>query len=214
MKLKYIISLMIAVSFVGFVQKSVAQSNTYVRMVNISAKVVRGKITNAQEIRYNYDKDNLNIVCGHLADVTVSDGYKGGGESFKVFITNKDIMLGEDYEYLIIARRNQYFSETPKVDFTNCYDEKSTRMDVSRFPYLASNIRQQIFPIASYKRADNIVDPDTRVAKKGDWLMLVNRIANNSLPYKIPRRRLNNGNDDIIEEMSLGGFLKAFGLAD
>mgnify|MGYP000271144738 CR=1 FL=1 len=214
MKLKYILSLVIAVSFIGSVQKSVAQSNTYVRMVNISAKIVRGKITNAQEIRYDYDDDNLNIVCGHLADVTVSEDYKGGTESFKIFISNKDIMLGEDYEYFIIARRNQYFSDTTKVDFTNCYDEKSTRMDVSTFPYLASNIRQQIFPIASYKRADNIVDPDTRVAKKGEWLMLVNRIANNSLPYKIPRRRLNNGNDDIIEEMSLAGFLKAFDLAE
>lgn len=212
MKLKYILSLLIAGTFLISTDYSVAQSSTYNRMINISAKVVRGKISNAQEVRYDYDKDNLNIVCGHLVDVTVNRGFKGGTDTFKVFISNKDIMLGEDYEYFIIARSNKYFSETSKVAFTNCYDERSTRMDVSAFPYLATNIRQQIFPIVSYKREDNIVDPDTRVVKKGEWLMLVNRIANNSLPYKIPRRRLNNGNDDIIEEMSLSSFLKTFNL--
>ncbi|MDG1707110.1 MAG: hypothetical protein P8H03_00020 [Emcibacteraceae bacterium] len=214
MKIKYILSLLIAGSFFVSPDETLAQSNTYNRMINISTKVVRAKISNPQEIRYDYDEDNQNIVCGHLVDVTVNQGYKGGAENFKLFVTNKDIMLGEEYEYLIIARSNQYHSDTSKVAFTNCYDEKSTRMDVSSFPYLATNLRQQIFPIASYKREDNIVDPDTRVAKKGEWLMLVNRIANNSLPYKIPRRRLNNGNDDIIEEMSLAGFLRAFNLAE
>ncbi|MCC3859858.1 hypothetical protein [Pseudemcibacter aquimaris] len=206
-----ILSLMSAVCF-SYTQSVFAQNKTYNRMINGAAKVVRAKFTGSEEVRYNYDEDNQNIVCGYIMDVEVIKSYKGGTDNFKVFVSNEDILLGEDLEYFIIARRNQKFGETRAIDFLNCLEGRSTRTDVSKLPYLATNITQQIFPLVSYKREDNIVDPDTRVVKKGEWMMLVNRIANNALPYTIARRRLNNGNDDIIEEMRLNDFIRDFEL--
>lgn len=211
MKLKYLPSILI-ISFLSWSSSSHAQSNTYNLMLNTSSKIVRGKITGIEEIRYNYDEENQNIVCGQILDIEVTESFKGGNENFRVFASNKDMLIGDDHEYFIIAKRNNKVSDTPKVDFINCFDEKSTRMDISYIPYLATSLRQQIFPIVSYRREDNIIDPDTRVAKKGEWLLLVDRIANNALPYTIARRRFNNGNEDIIEEMRLADFLRDFNI--
>ena len=208
MKLNYLLSSSLIIIILSWTNTSFAQSNTYNRMLNTASKVVRGKIVGSEEVRYDYDEDNKNIVCGQILDIEVTESFKGGNESFRVFASNNDMLIGEEYEYFIIARRNNNASDTPKLAFINCFDEKSTRMDVSYIPYLATSLRQQIFPIVNYKREDNIVDPDTRVAKKGEWLLLVDRIANNTLPYTIARRRFNNGNDDIIEEMRLADFLK------
>lgn len=211
MKLKYLPSILI-ISFLSWSSSSHAQSNTYNLMLNTSSKIVRGKITGIEEIRYNYDEENQNIVCGQILDIEVTESFKGGNENFRVFASNKDMLIGDDHEYFIIAKRNNKVSDTPKVDFINCFDEKSTRMDISYIPYLATSLRQQIFPIVSYRREDNIIDPDTRVAKKGEWLLLVDRITNNALPYTIARRRFNNGNEDIIEEMRLADFLRDFNI--
>ena len=211
MKLKYLLSLLI-ITILSWTNTSFAQSNTYNRMLNTASKVVRGKIVGSEEVRYDYDEDNKNIVCGQILDIEVTESFKGGNESFRVFASNNDMLIGEEYEYFIIARRNNNASDTPKLAFINCFDEKSTRMDVSYIPYLATSLRQQIFPIVSYKREDNIIDPDTRVAKKGEWLLLVDRIANNTLPYTIARRRFNNGNEDIIEEMRFSDFLRDFNI--
>lgn len=211
MKIKYFLSSLIIIIF-SWTNTSFAQSNTYNRMLNTASKVVRGKIVGSEEVRYDYDEDNKNIVCGQILDIEVTQSFKGGNESFRVFASNNDMLIGEEYEYFIIARRNNNASDTPKLAFINCFDEKSTRMDVSNIPYLATSLRQQIFPIVSYKREDNIIDPDTRVAKKGEWLLLVDRIANNTLPYTIARRRFNNGNEDIIEEMRLSDFLRDFNI--
>jgi len=208
MKLNYLLSSSLIIIILSWTNTSFAQSNTYNRMLNNASKVVRGKIVGSEEVRYDYDEDNKNIVCGQILDIEVTESFKGGNESFRVFASNNDMLIGEEYEYFIIARRNNNASDTPKLAFINCFDEKSTRMDVSYIPYLATSLRQQIFPIVNYKREDNIVDPDTRVAKKGEWLLLVDRIANNTLPYTIARRRFNNGNDDIIEEMRLADFLR------
>ena len=208
MKLSYLLSSSLIIIILSWTNTSFAQSNTYNRMLNTASKVVRGKIVGSEEVRYDYDEDNKNIVCGQILDIEVTESFKGGNESFRVFASNNDMLIGEEYEYFIIARRNNNASDTPKLAFINCFDEKSTRMDVSYIPYLATSLRQQIFPIVNYKREDNIVDPDTRVAKKGEWLLLVDRIANNTLPYTIARRRFNNGNDDIIEEMRLADFLR------
>ena len=211
MKLNYLLSSLIII-ILSWTNTSFAQSNTYNRMLNTASKVVRGKIVGSEEVRYDYDEDNKNIVCGQILDIEVTESFKGGNESFRVFASNNDMLIGEEYEYFIIARRNNNASDTPKLAFINCFDEKSTRMDVSYIPYLATSLRQQIFPIVNYKREDIIVDPDTRVAKKGEWLLLVDRIANNTLPYTIARRRFNNGNDDIIEEMRLADFLRDFNI--
>lgn len=208
MKLNYLLSSSLIIIILSWANTSFAQRNTYNRMLNTASKVVRGKIVGSEEVRYDYDEDNKNIVCGQILDIEVTESFKGGNESFRVFASNNDMLIGEEYEYFIIARRNNNASDTPKLAFINCFDEKSTRMDVSYIPYLATSLRQQIFPIVNYKREDNIVDPDTRVAKKGEWLLLVDRIANNTLPYTIARRRFNNGNDDIIEEMRLADFLR------
>ena len=212
MKLNYLLSSSLIIIILSWTNTSFAQSNTYNRMLNNASKVVRGKIVGSEEVRYDYDEDNKNIVCGQILDIEVTESFKGGNESFRVFASNNDMLIGEEYEYFIIARRNNNASDTPKLAFINCFDEKSTRMDVSYIPYLATSLRQQIFPIVNYKREDNIVDPDTRVAKKGEWLLLVDRIANNTLPYTIARRRFNNGNDDIIEEMRLADFLRDFNI--
>lgn len=211
MKLNYLLSLLI-ITILSWTNTSFAQSNTYNRMLNTASKVVRGKIVGSEEVRYDYDEDNKNIVCGQILDIEVTESFKGGNESFRVFASNNDMLIGEEYEYFIIARRNNNASDTPKLAFINCFDEKSTRIDVSYIPYLATSLRQQIFPIVSYKREDNIIDPDTRVAKKGEWLLLVDRIANNTLPYTIARRRFNNGNEDIIEEMRFSDFLRDFNI--
>lgn len=211
MKLNYLLSLLI-ITILLWTNTSFAQSSTYNRMLNTASKVVRGKIVGSEEVRYDYDEENKNIVCGQILDIEVTESFKGGNESFRVFASNKDMLIGEEYEYFIIARRNNNASDTPKLAFINCFDEKSTRMDVSYIPYLATSLRQQIFPIVNYKREDNIIDPDTRVAKKGEWLLLVDRIANNALPYTIARRRFNNGNKDIIEEMRLADFLRDFNI--
>jgi hypothetical protein len=212
MKLNYLLSSSLIIIILSWTNTSFAQSNTYNRMLNTASKVVRGKIVGSEEVRYDYDEDNKNIVCGQILDIEVTESFKGGNESFRVFASNNDMLIGEEYEYFIIARRNNNASDTPKLAFINCFDEKSTRMDVSYIPYLATSLRQQIFPIVNYKRENNIVDPDTRVAKKGEWLLLVDRIANNTLPYTIARRRFNNGNDDIIEEMRLADFLRDFNI--
>ena len=209
MKLKYLLPLVLIAVF-SFSSASFAQSNTYNRMLNSAAKVVRGKITGFQEIRFDYDEDNKNVVCGQILDIEVTESFKGGNDNFKVFVSNNDMLIGDEYEYFIIARRNKNASDSPKVDFISCFEGRSTRMDVSSIPYLATSIRQQIFPIVSYRREDNIIDPDTRVAKKGEWMLVVDRIANNALPYTIARRRFNNGNDEIIEEMRLSDFLRDF----
>ena len=211
LKLNYLLSFIIII-FIAWTNVSFAQSNTYNRMLNTSSKVVRGKIVGSEEVRYNYDEDNQNIVCGFILDIEVTESFKGGEENFRVFASNKDMLIGDDHEYFIIARRNNNAGNTPKVAFINCFDGKSTRMDTSYIPYLATSLRQQIFPIVSYRREDNIIDPDTRVAKKGDWLLLVDRIANNALPYTIARRRFNNGNEEIIEEMRFSDFLKDFNI--
>ena len=212
MKLNYLLSSSLIIIILSWTNTSFAQSNTYNRMLNTASKVVRGKIVGSEEVRYDYDEDNKNIVCGQILDIEVTESFKGGNESFRVFASNNDMLIGEEYEYFIIARRNNNASDTPKLAFINCFDEKSTRMDVSYIPYLATSLRQQIFPIVNYKREDIIVDPDTRVAKKGEWLLLVDRIDNNTLPYTIARRRFNNGNDDIIEEMRLADFLRDFNI--
>ncbi len=212
MKLNYLLSSSLIIIILSWTNTSFAQRNTYNRMLNTASKVVRGKIVGSEEVRYDYDEDNKNIVCGQILDIEVTESFKGGNESFRVFASNNDMLIGEEYEYFIIARRNNNASDTPKLAFINCFDEKSTRMDVSYIPYLATSLRQQIFPIVNYKREDIIVDPDTRVAKKGEWLLLVDRIANNTLPYTIARRRFNNGNDDIIEEMRLADFLRDFNI--
>lgn len=209
MKLKYLLPFIIATS-IACTTASFAQSNTYNRMLNTASKIVRGKIVGSEEVRYNYDEDNQNIVCGLILNIEVMHSYKGGDEGFQVFVSNKDMLIGEEHEYFIIARGNNNISDTPKVAFINCFDDKSTRMDISYIPYLATSFRQQIFPIVSYRREDNIIDPDTRVAKKGDWLLLVDRIANNAIPYTVARRRFNNGNESIIEEMRLSDFLRDF----
>ncbi len=172
MKLNYLLSSSLIIIILSWTNTSFAQSNTYNRMLNNASKVVRGKIVGSEEVRYDYDEDNKNIVCGQILDIEVTESFKGGNESFRVFASNNDMLIGEEYEYFIIARRNNNASDTPKLAFINCFDEKSTRMDVSYIPYLATSLRQQIFPIVNYKREDNIVDPDTRVAKKGNGYCL------------------------------------------
>jgi len=184
------------------------RDNTYLRMINTSAKIVKAKITGREAIEYDYDGENL--ICGYVLNISVVQSWKGGMDDFKVFASNSDILMEGDMEYFMFARRNNSFGDTPKVAFLNCDDEKSTRMDISGFEYLATRLKQQIFPIISYDKEKNIIDTDTNVVKRGDWMMIVNRISNSALPYTIARRRLNNGNDKVIEEMSLSDFLNEF----
>lgn len=184
------------------------RDNTYLRMTNTSAKIVKGKITDREAIEYDYDDERL--ICGYILDISVVESWKGGMESFKVFASNSDILMHSDMEYFLFARRNSNFGNSAKVEFINCDDGKSTRMDVSGFEYLATRLRQQIFPIVSYDGDNSVIDTDTNVMKRGQWMMIVNRIANSALPFTIARRRLNNGNENIIEEMSFSDFLSEF----
>ena len=188
--------------------------NTYQRMANTSAKVVQGRIISREEVRYDYDEDNLNLVCGYILEIEVIKSFKGGDENFKVFAANSDILMDGDMEYFLFARKNQKFgaSDRDAVDFINCDQEKSTRMDISGFEFLSTRLRQQISPLISYTSENAIIDEDTGVMKRGQWMMIVNRIANSALPYTIMRRRLNNGNESVIEEMSYTDFIDTFGL--
>ncbi|MBT5073762.1 MAG: hypothetical protein HOJ34_07785 [Kordiimonadaceae bacterium] len=185
-----------------------ARDNTYLRMTNTSAKIVKGKITHREAIEYDYDGERL--VCGYVLDISVVQSWKGGTEDFKVFSSNSDIIMDGEVDYFLFARRNNNFGNNTKVEFINCDGGKSTRMDISGFEYLATRLRQQIFPIISYDNGDSVIDTDTNVMKRGDWMMIVNRISNSALPYTIARRRLNNGNENVIEEMSLSDFISEF----
>lgn len=182
-------------------------SNSYQWVANTSSKIVQGHIIGKEEVRYDYEEENL--VCGFVLELEVTKSFKGGDEGFKLFATNSDILMEDDLEYFIFTRKNPKFgtSGADALEFVNCDGGKSTRMDVSGFEYLATRLRQQIFPLVSYDGGDRIVDEDTGVIKRGQWMMVVNRIANAALPYTIMRRRLNNGNENIIEEMSYTDFL-------
>ena len=85
-------------------------------------------------------------------------------------------------------------------------------MDISDFEFLSTRLSQQIFPLISYSTEKTIVDEDTGIMKRGEWMLIVDRISNNALPYSITRRRLNNGNLNVIEEMNYKDFLSAFKL--
>ena len=100
---KYIIIIMIGMIFnvSAFGQ---ARDNTYLRMTNTSAKIVKGKITHREAIEYDYDGQRL--VCGYLLDISVAQSWKGGADDFKVFASNSDIIMDGDVEYLLFARRN------------------------------------------------------------------------------------------------------------
>ena len=63
-----------------------ARDNTYLRMTNTSAKIVKGKITHREAIEYDYDGERL--VCGYVLDISVVQSWKGGTEDFKVFSSN------------------------------------------------------------------------------------------------------------------------------
>lgn len=189
-----------------------ARDKTYERIINTSAKIVRGKIINREEVRYDYD--GVDMRCGYILEIEVVQSFKGGNNSFKVFSSNSDILMegAPETEYFLFARRNPVFGEQPATDFINCDEGRSTRMDISHFEYLSTRLTQQIFPIISYTANNPVTDEDTGVVKKGEWMMIVDRISNNGLPFTIARRRLNNGNLAVIEEMRLSDFLSAFNL--
>lgn len=206
--LKYTIPLF-ALGFLCSVNAQVRNS-AYNTMINTSQKVVIGKITNREELRFDYDGENL--VCGQILEIEVSENWKGGSENFKVFATNSDILMDNDdgaTEYFLFARKNPKFEATGRdaLDFINCDEGRSARLDISKLEFLATRLRQQIFPLVSYA-GGRVVDTDTGVIKRGRWMMIVNRNANSALPYTIARRRLNNGNENIIEEMSLNDFIE------
>jgi hypothetical protein len=188
------------------------RDKTYERIKNTSAKIVRGKIIGREEVRYDYD--GVDMRCGYILEIDVIKTFKGGNDNFKVFASNSDILMNDapDTEYFMFVRENPAFGERPAIDFINCDEGRSTRMDISGFEYLSTRFIQQIFPIVSYTAENPIVDEDTGVVKKDEWMMIVDRIANNALPYTISRRRLNNGNLAVIEEMSLRNFLDEFDL--
>ncbi len=204
----------IFVSTILFVSFSNAQGadKTYTRIKNTSAKIVRGTIVGREEVRFIYDE--VNMRCGYIMEINVIQSFKGGDENFKVFVSNSDILMNDapETEYFIFARKNPSFGVNSAPDFLNCDEGRSTRMDLSGFEYMSTRLTQQIFPIVSYTAENPIVDEDTGVVKKGEWMMIVDRIANNALPYTIPRRRLNNGNLAVIEEMSYSHFVNEFEL--
>ena len=214
MKINILLYITIIITSLGFCGATQAQNpdNTYKRMANTSTKIIQGRIIGREEIRFDYDDDNLNVVCGQLLEIEVTKSWKGGNERFKVFSQNSDILMGGEMEYFIFARINRKFGNTglAAIDFINCDEGRSARMDISDFAFLATRLRQQIFPLVSYDSDNKVMDEDTHVMKRGDWMMIVNRIANSALPYTIMRRRLNNGNKNIIEEMSLRNFLDEF----
>ena len=208
------------ITFVGFAFLAISQSlaqgadKTYVRMVNTSSKVVRGTIISSEEIRYDYD--GVNMVCGYILEINVINSWKGGDGTFKVFAANSDILENAEpgLEYFIMARRNPAFGKTGQsaIAFTNCDGGRSTRMNMSEHEFLATRLTQQIFPIITYSAQNPVTDEDTGIIKRGEWLMIVDRISNNALPFTIMRRRLNNGNPNVIEEMSFNDFLYEFDL--
>ena len=212
MFLNNILKFLVLISTLGFIFPSNAQlrNSAYNTMINTSQKVVVGKIKSREELRFDYEGENL--VCGHILEIEVSESWKGGAESFKVFASNSDILMendGGETEYFLFARKNPNFLKTGReaLAFTNCDEGRSARLDTSELEYLATRLRQQIFPLVTYD-GGKVIDEDTGVMKRGRWMMIVNRIANSALPYTIARRRLNNGNENIIEEMNLDHFIE------
>ena len=214
MKINILLYITVIITSLGFYGATQAQNpdNTYKRMANTSTKIIQGRIIGREEIRFDYDDDNLNVVCGQLLEIEVTKSWKGGNERFKVFSQNSDILMGGEMEYFMFARINRKYGKTglAAIDFINCDEGRSARMDISNLEFLATRLRQQIFPLVKYDSYNKVMDEDTHVMKRGEWMMIVNRIANSALPYTIMRRRLNNGNENIIEEMSLRNFLDEF----
>ncbi len=187
------------------------QSNdsTYEYLTNVSAKIARGKIISKTEVKYDYKGETL--TCGWLLDIAVSESWKGGNDNFTVLSTRTDILIDDNLDYFIFARRNnEYNPARSTVNYVDCDGFNTAKMDVSSFPYYATSLKQQIFPIITYTPKDNIVDPDTNIVKTGDWMVIVNRLSNPYLPFTIRRRRLNTDNENIIEEMKLTDFITEF----
>lgn len=209
--MKYIYKLSLLFVFLVLHQNANAQYNadTYQRMANTSSKIVKGKITNKRPITYELDGQIL--TCGWVLDIDVIESWKGGDDNFSVFANHSDILLGDDLDYFLFAKRNPQYSTTREnIDFINCDGFNSTRMNLSPFEFFATDLKQQIFPIVSYNGNDNVMDTDTNMTKRGEWMLIVDRISNSYLPDTIQRRRLNGENQKIIEEMSLSDFLKEF----
>jgi len=196
----------LSISFPAFGQSN---DSTYEFLTNVSAKIVRGKIISKTEVKYDYKGETL--TCGWLLDIAVSESWKGGNDNFSVLSTRADILISDDLDYFIFARKNsEYNPAKSTVNYVDCDGFNTAKMVVSSFPYFATSLKQQIFPIITYTPRDNVVDVDTNIVKTGDWMVIVNRISNPYLPFTIRRRRLNTDNENIIEEMKLTDFINEF----
>jgi hypothetical protein len=211
LKIKSLTIFIIAViGFTSFADAQItSREKTFQLMTKRSQKIVRGYINSHTAI--SFEDEGIKLHCGYILEINVNKGWKGGEDSFKVFSPHSDVLLGDNYEYVIFARQNAYFNPSkPKLDFLNCDNLNSTRMDVSGFEYFATSLKQQIFPLVNYDGPTNIINEDTNMVKKGEWMLLVNRLSNDHIPFSIERRRLNIDNDKILEEMSLKDFIREF----
>lgn len=186
-----------------------SRTNSYQYLANTAGKIVTGRINDRTAI--TYELEGKILVCGWLLNIEVSKSWKGGADNFNVFSTNSDILLDNDMEYFFIAQKNYNYHETKQnIAFVNCDGLNSVRMNVSGFKYFATSLKQRIFPIISYNAQDNIIDESSNNIKRGQWMLILNRLSNLHLPSTIRRRRINTGNEKIIEEMSFSDFINEF----
>lgn len=205
--IKFIITLVCLTA--SFNANAQSRTNSYKYIANTSAKIVKGNITVREAVTYKLEGKTL--TCGWLLDIKVNQSWKGGDDNFTIFSTNSDILLGDGFDYFIFVKKNNKFAATKqKIEFVICDGFNSIRLDVSPYKYFATSINQQIFPIVSYDAQDNIIDQQSNLIKRGQWMLILDRISNHHLPDSIRIRRLNIGNEKILEEMSFPDFLKEF----
>jgi hypothetical protein len=199
-------------SFLFLGKGAVGQTNQseYHKYVATAQKIVKGRIIERKPIPYVLD--GVTKTCGWVLDIAVDQSWKGGKDTFQLFSTHSDIYINTDPSqvYFIFGFRTfKYDPEKQSIDFVECDGLNSARLDVSQFEYLVTGLKQKIFPLITYDDHTNEVDINNK-PKTGEWMLVLKRISNAFLPETIERRRLNNGNDNIIEEMKFSDFLDEF----
>ncbi|MBT6031636.1 MAG: hypothetical protein HOH19_03600, partial [Kordiimonadaceae bacterium] len=108
MKINYLLLLLI--SAIGVTSYAGAQSQsrekTFQLLTNRSQKIVRGYINSRTPI--SFEDEGIALHCGYVLEINVNKSWKGGEDSFKVFSPHSDVLLGDNYEYVIFARQNAY----------------------------------------------------------------------------------------------------------
>lgn len=135
---------------------------SYKKLVQLSDKVVLGKITSYEPV---YDEEGE--VTGWAAKVKVTQKFKGDNKDFTLYTRGFNAFRGYDQDYLIIASKNdEYDVKKEKATYTLKQNKDVKRkLDISEYEYVAWGRVQNVF----------FVDPFAREKFGGDWILELDR---------------------------------------